>query len=77
MFDLVHLSLLGQYILAVNYPALAQACAALCRPGAMLCWMEAELPLTNSPAFEHLTSLVCEALQRAGQSSLLRSQGRR
>ena len=67
-FDLVHLSLLGRYILTVNYPALAQACAALCRPGGMLCWMEAELPITNSPAFERLTSLVCEALQRVGQS---------
>src|SRR5258708_17002844 len=69
-FDLVHLSLLGRYILTVNYPALAQTCAALCRPGGMLCWMEAELPLTNSPAFERLTSLVCEALQRVGQSFL-------
>jgi ubiquinone/menaquinone biosynthesis C-methylase UbiE len=67
-FDLVHLSLLGRYILTVNYPTLAQACAALCRPGGMLCWTEAELPITNSPAFERLTSLVCEALQRAGQS---------
>jgi hypothetical protein len=46
----------------------AQACAALCRPGGILCWMEAELPITNSPAFERLTSLVCEALQRVGQS---------
>jgi len=67
-FDLVHLSFLGRYILTVNYPALAQVCAALCRPGGMVCWTEAELPITNSPAFERLTSLVCEALQRAGQS---------
>ena len=68
VFDLVHLSSLGRYILTVNYPALVQTCASLCRPGGMLCWTEAELPLTNSPAFERLTSLVCEALQRAGQS---------
>ncbi len=67
-FDLVHLSLLGRYILTVNYPALAQACAALCRPGGIMCWMEAELPITNSLAFERLTALVCEALQRVGQS---------
>ena len=67
-FDLVHLSMLGRYILTANYPALAQACAALCRPGGMLCWTEAELPITNSPACELLTSLVCEALQKAGQS---------
>jgi len=67
-FDLVHLSLLGRYILKANYPALAQASAALCRPGGMLCWTEAELPITNSPACEQLTSLVCEALEKAGQS---------
>jgi ubiquinone/menaquinone biosynthesis C-methylase UbiE len=66
-FDLVHLSVLGRYILTANYPALAQACAALCRPGGVICWTEAELPITNSPACEQLTSLVCEALQRAGQ----------
>lgn len=69
VFDLVHLNLLGRYILTVNYPALVQACASLCRPGGMLCWTEAELPITNSPAFERLISLVCEALQQAGQSS--------
>ncbi len=67
-FDLVHLNFLGRYILTADYPALAQACAALCRPGGIVCWTEAELPLTNSSAFERLTSLVCEALQRAGQS---------
>ncbi len=67
-FDLVHLSFLGRYILTADYPALAQACAALCRPGGIVCWTEAELPLTASPAFERLISLVCEALQRAGQS---------
>lgn len=33
-----------------------------------MCWTEAELPITNSAAFERLTSLVCEALQLAGQS---------
>jgi len=67
-FDLVHLSLLGRYILTVKYPALAQASAALCRPGGMLCWTEAELPITNSPTCELLTSLVCEALKKVGQS---------
>ncbi len=67
-FDLVHLSLLGRYILTAKYLALAQASAALCRPGGMLCWTEAELPITNSPTCELLTSLVCEALERAGQS---------
>ena len=72
-YDLIHLSLLGRYILTANYPALAQASAALCRPGGMLCWTEAELPITNSPACELLTSLLCEALQRAGQSFISES----
>lgn len=67
-FDLVHLSFLSRYILTAGYPSLARMCAALCRPGGMVCWTEAELPITNSAAFERLTGLVCEALQRAGQS---------
>lgn len=75
-FDLVHLSLLGRYILAVDYPALAQTCATLCRPGGMLCWTEAELPITTSAAFERLTALICEALQRAGQSFIPASMSR-
>jgi len=67
-FDLVHLSLLGRYILTANYPKLAQTGARLCHPGGIVCWTEAELPITTSPAFERLTALVCEALQKAGQS---------
>src|SRR2546423_1669642 len=67
-FDLVHLSFLSRYILTVDYPALARMCAALCRPGGIVCWTEAELPITNSAAFEQLTAFVCEALQLAGQS---------
>lgn len=67
-FDLVHLSFLSRYILTADYSALAQTCAALCRSGGIVCWTEAELPITTSAAFERLTLLVCEALQRAGQS---------
>ncbi len=67
-FDLIHLSFLSRYILMADYPALAQMSAALCRRGGVVCWTEAELPITNSAAFERLTSLVCEALQRFGQS---------
>ena len=67
-FDLVHLSLLGRYILTANYSALAQACVALCRPGGMVCWTEAELPNTNCSTCEFLVSLICEALQQTGQS---------
>jgi len=72
-FDLVQLSFLSRFILTADYPRLAQACAALCRPGGIVCWTEAELPISNSAAFEQLTALVCEALQRAGQSFISES----
>src|SRR5436190_73544 len=54
-------------VLTADYPTLARMCAALCRPGGIVCWTEAELPITTSAAFERLTAFVCEALQRAGQ----------
>ncbi len=75
-FDLVHLNMLGRYILTANYPTLAQACVALCRPGGMVCWTEAELPITNSPACERLISFICEAAQRTGKVSFQNACGR-
>ena len=69
-FDLVHLSFLSRYMLTVDYAKLARTCAALCRPGGFICWMEAELPVTNSPAFERLAGLLCEALDKTGRSFL-------
>ena len=74
-FDLVHLSLLGRYILTADYPALAQTSAALCRPGGVMCWTEAELPITTSPACERLTSLVCEALRGRDRASSPKVRG--
>lgn len=67
-FDLVHLSFLSRYMLTVDYARLARTCAGLCRPGGFVCWTEAELPVTNSSAFERLTGLLCEALDKTGQS---------
>lgn len=64
---------LGRSILSADYPRPAQTCAALCRPGGTVCWMEAELPVTTSAAFARLTALICEALQRAGQSFISES----
>ncbi len=83
-FDLVHLSFLSRYILTVDYAKLARTCASLCRPGGFICWTEAELPVTNSLAFERLARLICEALDKAGRifipesmmdSSVLQEQG--
>lgn len=67
-FDLVHVSFVGRFIMRVDYAGLARTCAGLCRPGGFVCWTEAELPVTNSPAFERLVGLLCEALEQAGQS---------
>ncbi len=67
-FDLVHFSFLARFILSVDYAALARMGAALCRPGGFLCWLETELPITNSQAFERLAGLLCEALEASGQS---------
>jgi ubiquinone/menaquinone biosynthesis C-methylase UbiE len=67
-FDLVHLSFLSRYILSADYAKLARTCVGLCRPGGFVCWTEGELPVTNSPAFERLVGLLCEALDKAGQS---------
>src|SRR2546421_2263082 len=57
-FDLVHLSFLTRYILTADYPSLARMCAALCLPGGIVRWTEAELPMTPSAAVERLTSPV-------------------
>jgi ubiquinone/menaquinone biosynthesis C-methylase UbiE len=67
-FDLVHLSFLGRFIMSADYGGLARMCAGLCRPGGFVCWTEAELPVTSSPAFERLVGLLCEGLEEAGQS---------
>ena len=72
-FDLVHLSFLGRYILTADYPKLTHTCVALCRPGGMVCWTEAELPVTTSAAFQRLIALICDALERAGRSFMSES----
>lgn len=67
-FDLVHLSFLSRYMLTVDYAKLARTCMALCRPSGFICWTEAELPVTNSSAFERLTGLLCEVFDKTGKS---------
>ncbi|HET9999418.1 MAG TPA: class I SAM-dependent methyltransferase [Ktedonobacteraceae bacterium] len=67
-FDLVHISFAGRFVMSVDYAGLARTCMKLCRPGGFVCWTEGELPVTNSPAFERLVGLLCEALDEAGQS---------
>ncbi len=66
-YDLIHLSFLSRYALTLDYALLARVCVALCKPGSMICWTEAELPITTSPAFERWTALLCQGLQQVGQ----------
>lgn len=66
--DLIHLAFLAPALLTTDYPALLRTLFQLNRPGGTLLWTEIELPITTSPAFERLTSLLCQALDASGQS---------
>jgi hypothetical protein len=63
----LHLHLLARYIPSIDYPTLLSRCLAMCRPGGIVCWSEAELPMTASASFERLAALLCEALEGSGQ----------
>jgi SAM-dependent methyltransferase len=67
-FDLVHMGYLAGNVLPEQFPALLQRLAGLCRTGGLLCWDEAEFPMTNSLAFEQFSELVLRGLQVAGRS---------
>lgn len=67
-FDLIHVAFIAAELLTTDYPTLMHSLFWLCRPGGMLRWTEMELPLTTSPAFEHLMALVCQTLDAAGQT---------
>jgi len=70
-FDLIHVAFLAEALLSVDYAALARSLLRLLRPGGVLVWTEAELPLTLSAACERLFALTLQAIGRAGQSFLL------
>lgn len=70
-FDLIHVAFLAEALLSVDYAALARYLLRLLRPGGVLVWTEAELPLTLSAACERLFALMLQAIDRAGQSFLL------
>lgn len=67
-FDLVNVAFIALGLLTTDYELLVRSLMRLCRPGGMLRWTEMELPVTTSPAFERLMVLLCQALQRAGQT---------
>jgi ubiquinone/menaquinone biosynthesis C-methylase UbiE len=66
--DLINVAFIASLLLSMDYAALMRSLFRLCRPGGLLRWTEMEFPITNSPAFEQLTALVCRALRVAGQT---------
>lgn len=74
-FALVHLAFLAEAILSVDYAALARSVLRLLRPGGVLVWTEAEMPLTTSVACERLFALTLQAIDHAGQRFLMRDWG--
>lgn len=73
--DLVHLAFLAEAILTVDYAALARSLFRLLRPGGLLVWTEAEMPLTTSAACERLFALTVQALEQARQTFFMREWG--
>ena len=67
-FDLINVAFIASTLLETDYATLMQTLCALCRPGGITRWTEMELPVTNSPAFERLMALVCQALEAAGHT---------
>ena len=67
-FDLVNARFIFGFMPKNAWPRLLQECQRILRPGGVLALYEAELNLTNSLAFEQLSSFFALALFRAGQS---------
>jgi trans-aconitate methyltransferase len=67
-FDLIHLHFLAGDITLQQFPPLMQALTRICRPGGLLVWTEAELPITTSLACQHLCSLVLQGLRARGHT---------
>lgn len=74
-FDLVHLAFLAEAILTVDYAALTRSLLRLLRPGGVLVWTEAEMPITTGAACERLFALTLQAIDHAGQRFLMRDWG--
>lgn len=67
-FDLINIRLTVGKITPQEFPPLLQSLVYLCRPGGILHWLEAELPITNSPAYQQLTATILQALKAAGHT---------
>lgn len=67
-FDLVNARYIVTFMPKTAWPGLISECLRVTRPGGTIRLTEAEMPITTSPAFEHMGSMLTRALQRTGQS---------
>lgn len=68
LFDLIHVSFLAGKISFQQFPALIQSVVRLCKPGGMIIWTEAELPITTSGACDEIESMLLSALLTTGRA---------
>jgi len=66
--DLVNIRFLFGVLPRTEWPKLLQECMRILRPGGIVRLTECEMPLTNSLAYEKLSSLFTRGLQLSGQS---------
>jgi len=67
-FDFIHTRGLASLLSKESWTGLLRDCLRLLRPGGRLSCTEAELPVTNSSAFERCCALIAEACRRAGKN---------
>ena len=67
-FDYVHGRLLSSFLAAADWAGVLLECLRLLRPGGAIRLIEAELPITTSPGFEQMSSLIARAYAASGKS---------
>ena len=67
-FDLVNARTLVGIMTPQTWPTLVHELARICRPEGTLRLTEFEMPMTNSPAFEAISSLILQAMHKSGRS---------
>lgn len=67
-FDFIQARFLVTALSPEEWPGLLEECKRVLRPGGIIRLIEAEWPLTNSSAVQHLGRIVIQALQRIGRS---------
>lgn len=67
-FDLVNARALVGVMTPQTWPQLVREMVRVCRPGGTIRLTEFEMPMTNSPAFEEISSLVLSTIQKIGRT---------